>query len=131
MWWKSPASTADLVLLVDSLEPRNRRTISRQRDAQRRLALKNLAHLVDLPHLVHREPADRRALVALLDDDSAPRQPHQSLADMMARRAEALGEVLLAKLFAGRRRPPKMSRSIARAICSAAGSALASGPNAG
>src|SRR5258705_10301837 len=80
-----------LILGVDRLERDDALLRRRQRDAQRGVALEDLADLVDLADLLDAEPADGDALVALLDHDADPLEPRQGLADLVAGRPRPLG----------------------------------------
>ena len=117
-----------LVLLVDGAERGDHQAlVDRQRDAQRRLALEELAHLVNLAHLLAvklRTEAPRlrsRAAVARsAPGGPAPRAPGGGRPKRSASSSSG-------SYWPGRSRPRTMSASSARAMWLAIGSSTVQG----
>ena len=99
---KAPRFQMTQILLVQSLQLGDHRCRCGQRNAQRGLALQQLAHFVDLPHFARRQRAHRRALVLFAHHDAGALELMQGLPDEVARRAEARNQVVFDQPRAGR-----------------------------
>jgi hypothetical protein len=83
------------MLLVNPKQRFDHPARRRQRDHQRRLPLHQLAHRIDLLHLVDGQRSHRRTLVALAHDDAHPLELHQRLAHEVPRDREPRQERIL------------------------------------
>src|SRR5689334_7161681 len=86
---------------MDGEESRNLHRINGQGYAERCLALKNLADIVDLANLVGRELADGHSAIALFSDDSDTAELGETFAHLVPRSVESLGELFFAELTSG------------------------------